>query len=87
MIFPDNPEAMTHFVRCTEVTSNAPPGSRATQPTGRAWPRYLADPRPGHVATCPVSMRRPEMPAKLSLAFRVLLSRLWESNPRPIHYE
>ena len=66
VIFPDNPEVMTHFVRCIEVKSNlvarcryfvrcdgiagpwpgaeqalllaeqAPPGSLAAQPTGRA---------------------------------------------------
>ena len=59
MIFSENPEAMTHFVRCDRITGPWPggaeqalslaeqalPGSRAAQPTGRA-----AAPSRGHVS-------------------------------------
>ena len=53
MIFPDDPEVMTYFVRCTEVTSNLTTPSlkcltrfavsgRASPVAGRAAPLTLA---------------------------------------------
>ena len=61
------------------LAEQALPGSRAAQPTGRS----AALPR-GHVSSFNEKTRNA---SEISLAFRVILSRLWESNPRPIHYE
>ena len=73
--------------RVSAVTGSRACGRVAEQVLSLAEPpNRLAKRRPRQVTACPVSIRKPEIPARLSLVFWVVLSRLWESNPRPIHY-
>ena len=82
MIISDNPEAMTHFVRRDRIAGLWPGGRASPIAGGADWPS-VAPPR-GHVSSFNAKTRNA---SEISLAFRVFLSRLWESNPRPIHYE
>ena len=82
VIFPDSPEAMTHFVRRDRIAGLWPGGRASPIAGGADWPS-AAPPR-GHVSSFNKKTRNA---SEISLAFRVFLSRLWESNPRPIHYE
>ena len=89
MIFPDNPEAMTHFVRCVRIAGLWPGGRASSVAGGAVQSRSSADspsvaPSRGHLSSFNAKTRNA---SEISLAFRVFLSRLWESNPRPIHYE
>ena len=90
MIISDNPEAMTHFVRRDRIAGLWPGGRASPIAGGADWPsvaplpgRSVA-PLRGHVSSFNKKTRNA---SEISLAFRVFLSRLWESNPRPIHYE
>ncbi len=60
----------------------AAPLSRLAERGPATWPS--AAPSRGHLSSFNAKTRNA---SEISLAFRVFLSRLWESNPRPIHYE
>ena len=60
----------------------AAPLSRLAERGPATWPSVA--PLRGHVSSFNKKTRNA---SEISLAFRVFLSRLWESNPRPIHYE